>query len=160
MGHHASTYGIRRGSELHAVLRLLDACELSCSDSLSAAGDTARYTPRRWHLEVLSPLHEMGLLHWDRRSNTWGTTDDGSSVSRKLGPLGEEKPATAPGSRPSPAATPLQHCGPRRYAATNTGRPPVPRPGSEDAARLPSRMGDRLHWPDGRITDALARAAA
>jgi len=32
-------------------------------------------------------------------------------------------------------------------------RPPVPRPGSLDAAALPSRMGQRLRWPDGRITE-------
>lgn len=30
--------------------------------------------------------------------------------------------------------------------------PPVIRPGSLDMTALPSRMGNRLHWPDGRIT--------
>lgn len=29
---------------------------------------------------------------------------------------------------------------------------PVIRPGSRDMTALPSRMGNRLHWPDGRIT--------
>lgn len=27
------------------------------------------------------------------------------------------------------------------------------RPGAMGAQRLPSRMGDRLHWRDGRVTD-------
>lgn len=31
-------------------------------------------------------------------------------------------------------------------------RPPVLRPGAMDAARLPSRMGQQLRWPDGRAT--------
>lgn len=31
--------------------------------------------------------------------------------------------------------------------------PRTPRPGSEDAQRLPSRVGDRLYWPGGRVTD-------
>lgn len=30
--------------------------------------------------------------------------------------------------------------------------PPSFRPGAMDAFALPSRVGDRLHWPDGRIT--------
>lgn len=31
---------------------------------------------------------------------------------------------------------------------------PSTRPGAMDAFRLPSRMGEQLHWPDGRITPA------
>lgn len=33
-------------------------------------------------------------------------------------------------------------------------RPPIKRPGSERAAQLPSRVGNRLYWPDGRVEDA------
>lgn len=29
---------------------------------------------------------------------------------------------------------------------------PCSRPGGADAYRLPSRVGQRLHWPDGRVT--------
>lgn len=31
-------------------------------------------------------------------------------------------------------------------------RPYAGRPGAPDAFAMPSRMGSRLHWPDGRIT--------
>jgi hypothetical protein len=31
-------------------------------------------------------------------------------------------------------------------------RPPVMRPGADTLAKRPSRMGDTLRWPDGRIT--------
>lgn len=42
-----------------------------------------------------------------------------------------------------------------RRAASYLGeevRQPSGRPGSMDAYALPSRVGNRLHWPDGRIT--------
>lgn len=155
MAHHPGTHAIRRGTVQHAVLRVLDVCELSGVDSLAVAGDPERYTARRWGLEVLGPLREAGLLHWDRKTNTWGATDEGSALARKLGPLNDEMPDAAPDMRVAPAEPAPQHCGPRRYLATNSGRAPVTRPGSEDAATLPSRMGDRLHWPDGRVTDVL-----
>jgi hypothetical protein len=37
------------------------------------------------------------------------------------------------------------------YAGTGDLRPPVYRPGSDAAAKLPSRIGNRLHYPDGRV---------
>lgn len=36
-------------------------------------------------------------------------------------------------------------------------RPPVHRPGSDRFTALPSRMGDQLRWPDGRVTDLNGR---
>lgn len=40
-----------------------------------------------------------------------------------------------------------------RYAASGAPLPAASlRPGSLDAFALPSRMGDRLHWPDGSVT--------
>lgn len=40
----------------------------------------------------------------------------------------------------------------RGYRGMGSGdaKPPVLRPGAERCAELPSRMGNRLHWPDGR----------
>jgi hypothetical protein len=43
------------------------------------------------------------------------------------------------------------------YAGTGDLRPPVYRPGSDDAAKLPSRIGNRLHYRDGRVVDARGR---
>lgn len=40
------------------------------------------------------------------------------------------------------------------YAGTADRQPMVYRAGSQDAAQLPSRMADRLHYPDGRVTPA------
>lgn len=37
------------------------------------------------------------------------------------------------------------------YHGTETTEPSI-RPGSMDAFALPSRVGSRLHWPDGRVT--------
>lgn len=43
----------------------------------------------------------------------------------------------------------------RRQAGLGTGdmRKPIDRAGSELAGRFPSRLGNRLYWPDGRVTD-------
>jgi hypothetical protein len=43
------------------------------------------------------------------------------------------------------------------YAGTGDKRPPVYRPGSDAAAKLPSRIGNRLHYRDGRVVDARGR---
>jgi hypothetical protein len=37
------------------------------------------------------------------------------------------------------------------YQGTGDKRPMVYRPGSNQAAALPSRVGKRLHYPDGRV---------
>lgn len=41
---------------------------------------------------------------------------------------------------------------PRLHLGSGDMRTPVPRPGSLDLAALPSRMGNTLRWPDGRVT--------
>lgn len=40
-----------------------------------------------------------------------------------------------------------------RYASASDLSPPVPRPGSQDALQWPNRIGNRLHYRDGRVTD-------
>ena len=42
---------------------------------------------------------------------------------------------------------------PRAALGSGDARPVVPRAGSEVFRQLPSRMGNTLRWPDGRITD-------
>lgn len=39
----------------------------------------------------------------------------------------------------------------RWLSPVSVQRPPVLRPGAEDANRLPSRVGRTLRWPDGRV---------
>lgn len=41
-----------------------------------------------------------------------------------------------------------------RHLSMGSGdaKPPRLRPGSDVASRLPSRVGDTLRWPDGRVT--------
>ena len=38
------------------------------------------------------------------------------------------------------------------YLGSGDMRPPVMRPGADTLAQRPSRMGNTLRWPDGRIT--------
>lgn len=47
-----------------------------------------------------------------------------------------------------------------RHMGSGDARPPVLRAGALDSAALPSRVGSRLHWPDGQRTTALAAQAA
>lgn len=152
VGHHTGSYNIKRGSVQHRLLRLLDACELSAIDSLSIAGDPEKHTPRRWMLNVLQPLREMSLIDFDRGAQTWATTELGSELAGRLGPLDDDAPPAKPAREPSQSgADGLQRsCGPRRYVGLLCAAAPAMRPGSDDAARLPSRMGDVLYWPDGR----------
>lgn len=49
---------------------------------------------------------------------------------------------------------------PRRGLGNADRRPPVVRAGADAAARLPSRIGQRLEWPDGRQASASAADAA
>jgi hypothetical protein len=48
---------------------------------------------------------------------------------------------------------------PRRGLGNADRRPPVVRAGADAAARLPSRIGQRLEWPDGRQASASAADA-
>ena len=43
---------------------------------------------------------------------------------------------------------------PRCHLGSGDERPPVLRPGSGDALKLPSRFGSELRWPDGRRAKA------
>lgn len=40
----------------------------------------------------------------------------------------------------------------RRSAGTADRMPPPPRAGADQARQYPSRIGNHLHWPDGRVT--------
>ena len=52
-----------------------------------------------------------------------------------------------------PAARPIGiYHGPSGYTAPDMHRAPV-RQGAQAAYTRPSRINDRLHWPDGHVTD-------
>lgn len=55
-----------------------------------------------------------------------------------------------------PDLVPFMTSSPNRngYAGTADRQPMVYRAGSQDALKLPSRMANRLHYPDGRILPA------
>lgn len=40
----------------------------------------------------------------------------------------------------------------RPSLGTGDMRAPIDRPGSDRALTFPSRVGERLYWPDGRVT--------
>ena len=48
-----------------------------------------------------------------------------------------------------------RHC---VHMGTGDERPPVQRPGAHRADTMPSRVGDTLRWPDGRVTGLDAKA--
>ena len=52
-----------------------------------------------------------------------------------------------------PSMVPLMISGGNRNSLSGTGdlRPRALRPGSEQALAIPSRMGNRLHYRDGRV---------
>lgn len=74
---------------------------------------------------------------------------------------------TASGVRPPPkppeppalnvADEHLLYTGQHRPCSHTDQMPPVPRPGSQDADRFPSRRGGRLYYADGRVTDLLGK---
>jgi hypothetical protein len=149
----------------HAALRVLDVCELTATDlrgMLPLPSDTKH---QQFMISVLLPLQSLGLLHLDRQSLTWGTTEAGSTAAFKLGSIDEATPVKgfsdrgpaandgepsklhAPGVMPAPSR-------PRLGMGTADHMPPAKRPGAMDAMALPSRMGNRLHWPDGSVTKA------
>ena len=162
--HHAPKHymGVVRNSLQHIALRVLDSCTASAV-SLHAMIPESGMTPLQFLKAVIIPMQTAGLLHLDRADNTWGTTDAGSTVARTLGRLDgatvvndfdDRAPADdAPTMEHAPGCRPLP-CRPRLAMGNADRMPPVPRPGSEQATRLPSRMGGRLHWPDGRVTQA------
>ncbi len=54
-------------------------------------------------------------------------------------------------------ATPREYVNASQEGAYVPHQPPA-RPGAEDALRIPSRMGDRLHYRDGRVVPVPTEA--
>jgi hypothetical protein len=63
-----------------------------------------------------------------------------------------EPPAPSPDPAPLPAPGGAP-CAPRRSASFADLAPPPRRPGADDALQQPSRIGNRLHYRDGRVTN-------
>jgi len=154
---------VAAGSLQHAALRILDTCEMTATDLRLMLLLPDGMHHKGFLAQVVFPLQAQGLVELDSNATTWGTTDLGAAAAAKLGPFNDssrlrgfaDKEAAqaeptldhAPGCRPLPCR--------QRLAMGNADKmPPVPRPGSEQATKLPSRMGNRLHWPDGSVTAA------
>ncbi len=157
--------GVTIGSLQHAVLRLLAATELSAANLKNVLADGQAYTARDLHRKALEPLREMGLILTERNTiaAVWAATAHGAEVARRLGPFGMRHQYAQAAIGPSAVATAANDGPPvaisassRRRLTLGTGDrlPPKLRPGSADAAALPSRVGRWLQWPDGTRTPA------
>lgn len=165
------------GSKQHAALRLLAAADLTAAGLQGLIPDTEGTSSRRFRDSVLAPLVDGVLVKRVGHGNgaSWTITEAGADLARELGPFGwratggskdEAEPSALPkagnGARAAGAADAAkaeiqEHppcAGKRHWMGTGDARKPVRRPGSEDAQRLPSRVGNHLHWPDGRVTPA------
>lgn len=158
----AQVHGVFVGSVQHAALRLLAATELTAPHLKGVLADGQAYTARELHRKVLEPLRELGLVLAERGTNPplWAVTHEGAEVARRLGPFGKRAGAADATAAPAqtddatPATTISAHSRRRLTLGTGDQRPPKLRPGSDDAAKLPSRMGKWLVWPDGSRTAA------
>lgn len=128
------------------------------------------------HIEAQHPEHPLNMVNLVERlvqlgelelvGDKLGLTEAGEDAARRLGAHlvntgGRPKPP--PGGEAARRATLLAGNatgdpfaltrGLRRAAASAADLAPPPmRPGAESCLELPSRIGDRLHYRDGRIT--------
>lgn len=100
----------------------------------------------------MSPLaaksHRAPSLHVDERA-----IDEALRIQRHAYQVHRAEPEKAASAHLQPADY-ARMTGAGRVHTLGSGdvRPLVPRAGSMQAAQYPSRQGDRLHWPDGRVT--------
>lgn len=163
--HRAHVAKVSKASPQHAVLRLLAAQDLTTHELHRLVPMSKPVHFDRFQVVALDNLRDLGLVLLDRsmRPARWCITDEGLITARKLGPYGDPPAANDAQARSpitgQPAAIDVEHQPCRRRLTLGTGdrRPPKLRPGSEVAAVLPSRWGDRLRWADGTITDLDGR---
>lgn len=150
MRHARPPFRVAPGSQQHALLCLLAPDDMTIGAMMLALRVTDTSVPD-FASQVLGPLFEHGLVE-RVHGRHYMCSDAGSTLARQLGPVGAASPE--PGAA-EPTATNGQHAPLRHRSSMGTGdqRPPVRRPGSADARNLPSRLGDHLHWPCGRITE-------
>lgn len=152
-----STFTIRRGTALHQALAFLRAMSLTPQQLMRAMEIDGRRERDAFIDDVLTPLFVHGMA--ERDGHAWVLTEAGLAEADRLGAFGAADPTrTAAGiDRASALAHELlaasTPCKPRLAIGTGDMRPAPYREGSLEARRHPSRRGDRLYWPDGRVTD-------
>lgn len=148
MRRHRPPFRVAPYSQQHALLRLLDTDDMMIGAMMLALRVTDT-SVLDFASKVLGPLFDNGLVE-RARGRHYMCSDLGSTLARELGPLDAAGPVPAEPAAPNGPPAPMRH---RSNMGTGDLRPPVRRPGSADARNLPSRMGDRLHWPCGSTTD-------
>lgn len=150
-----AAYRVKWGTQTHRLLQVLPALQPVTRDPLrDALLQAYPQEPNRWYgiNDVLGSALERGLVDVDARER-WCITDTGSAELQRLAEEG------SPPERP-PAETPAQDAddAPKDDASAELteflrlATAPL-RAGADAHRQHPSRMGDRLIYPDGRVTD-------
>lgn len=138
-------------SREHAALAVLAALDhdltMTTTELIEAAQEPITTSCEGYCLAVLQPLQGARLIDRERKSR-WSATPAGRAMAVQLGSLGAalDHQARQLGHHEElQRATP---CRPRGAMGSGDLRPPMHRPGSEDALGLPSRVGGWLVWRD------------
>lgn len=138
---------IRAGTKKHLALRcLLLRGQQTVNQLHRATGCTGHYSLKAFKLEVLLPLRESEFVEHHRKTDTWEITAEGTQELVRI----EEvvKPYVGQIAAPRTISKMSGTCPPDAQMSL--------RPGAMDWSAIPSRMGDKLHYRDGRITRLLA----
>jgi hypothetical protein len=148
-------------STMHRMLRTLGHQHVARNDLQDQLRTLWPREPNRWGglNQLLDAAEERGYAA--RIEGKWQRTAVGTAaVQVAAGLEPEEPPCPAPAEPPAPPpverfiapALPAPSA-PRRSASHADLATPPRRPGADDALQQPSRMGNRLHYRDGRVTD-------
>lgn len=125
--------------------RILDALASGPKDLLELKNVVGAINSRaRFESEYMGRMLENGYVRRDE-DGFWHSTDEGRKKYEELGPvLAKFKPMVA-GPRIANNGLEITH--------TLMEKPQPVRSGGLDFAKLPSRVGNRLYYPDGRIEE-------
>lgn len=143
------------GGHEQCILHILASAEenkapLAIQSSLSGSAKTASAARLR---DGLLTLKRLGLVTSDR-TDRWGITNNGLSVLVEIG----HPPSDRTSASPRTASAKMSELYRRpTYDGKELG-PTVVRSGAYEAELLPSRMGDKLFYRDGRV-EALDKSA-
>lgn len=133
----------RIGSVQHKMLSLIAKRDYDAAELRKDTGATIRIDRVR---EILLELKGMKVIT-STGHDQWGVTTEGLHVSVLLGAV----PATSVVRRSTKEKRAEMYERPT-YVPTELGFTCL-RPGAYDAYLLPSRIGNELHYPNGRVTN-------
>lgn len=134
----------RIGGVQHKMLALIAKRDYEATELRKDAGATIRINRVR---EILQELRGMKLIT-STDKDQWAITTEGLHVSVLLGSV----PVTSVVRRSTKEKRAEMYERPT-YVPTELGFNCM-RPGAYDAHLLPSRIGNKLHYPNGRVTEA------